>query len=529
MPDLYSAYIEGKQSALEYYARPPRSLFEQTPEAHPWDAQLTASMRTLQAALGLDRSFEGNEAVVITGQQAGLFTGPLYTIYKAITAIRLAEEIEERSGKACVPIFWIGSDDHDFEEVRTVHYLDRRHQHRSLTYTPEYAPSGPLSGAINVSGFPMHHVPLTEPLHGLVDALRDQCPGSEFADEIAAFLHESLASCVSLADWCALLIARLFRDTRLLVFMPHLMAPRLAAAPVIQKAIEAPLEASRLVNAAGARLQEAGFTPLIEKGAEECAFFLKMGSRRRKVVYAQGRFFLPEERMHCTQEDLLALVEAAPEQFSPNVALRCITQQALFPVAAYVAGPGEVAYWAQLRDLFDFFEQPMPVVYPRARALLRTRKLNQLSESFGFAARDYERPRAELIEAALRRQASHPALPLLRAYQERMAHTAAEFVDAVAGLGLDNTMPQEKTHKLQEHIAREFAAFEQALLREDTAQREAIIRRVDRLLTACAPEKKPQERVYSIFSFLFEHGWDLVPKLTAALDIDRFQLNEVEL
>ncbi|MCH7909272.1 MAG: bacillithiol biosynthesis BshC, partial [Candidatus Hydrogenedentes bacterium] len=109
MRDLASEYIQGAADVLDFYAAPPRSLLEQTPSPTAWDPALVSALRAYQETLGATASFDGTEAVIVTGQQPGLFTGPLYAIYKAATAIRLAEQLAREQGVPCLPIYWRGS------------------------------------------------------------------------------------------------------------------------------------------------------------------------------------------------------------------------------------------------------------------------------------------------------------------------------------------------------------------------------------------------------------------------------------
>ncbi|MBN2308569.1 MAG: bacillithiol biosynthesis cysteine-adding enzyme BshC, partial [Candidatus Hydrogenedentes bacterium] len=350
MRNLLDEYTRRAEDLTACFAKPLASLFESPPEARPWDAALVSALRAEQERLGSDAAFAGDEAVVVTGQQPGLFTGPLYTVYKAVTAVRLARAVQSRTGAPCVPVFWIGGEDHDFEEVRTAHFLTKSGKPLSLTCTP----------STPVEGLPIYRVPVEPSLHDTVERAAAECPGSEFRGEIASFLHDSLDAAESLADWTARLIARLFKGTGLIVFSPQLPAAREAAAPVLAREIAEPLAATRLLTEAGTRLEALGFPVQVAKAAHECCFFVEADGRRRKVVFDDGRYLLPEDGAAYTPAELLELLENAPARFSPNVALRCVVQQRLFPTAAYVAGPGELAYWAQLRPLFEHFAPALP-------------------------------------------------------------------------------------------------------------------------------------------------------------------------
>ncbi len=518
MPSLADAYIAEDPALRDFFAKPFRTLFDAPPEIHPWDPAVLEAVQRLNGSLECP-PLAGNEAIIITGQQPGLFTGPLYTVYKAVSVVLLARAVTQRTGVPCAPMFWIGADDHDFEEVCTAHILTRNHESLALHYEPDQL----------VDGLPLFRVPLSPGLHALIEDAANQAPGSEHRGEVAAFLHASLDASSTLAEWFARIMARLFRDTPLRFFAPYLPDAQAAAARVIEREIREPLITTRLVNDAGQRLEALGYAAQVVKGDTDCAFFLEHEGRRRKVVFERGRFHLPEEHLFCSQEEMLSLLHASPERFSPNVALRCVVRQALLPVAAYVAGPGEIAYWAQTRGLFEHFGYPMPIVYPRTRAVVTATKLKKLLARFSFSLDDLALSEDLLVERALRQTARHPALD---AIERRRASVQAEMqalLEEMDALKLKSEAPLDMARNASEQIASVLERLERGMLRSDEAQTEAVRKQVRRLCTALAPGRKPQERHYSVLSFLFEQGWEFVPRLLRLLDPESFILQEVEL
>jgi len=296
MPGLWDRYIAEEPALMAFYAYSPRAL-PVSAAARPWDPGLVDTLRAYQCDLGLARSFTGNEPVVITGQQPGIFTGPLYTIYKAVTAVLLAARIQRLSGAPCIPLFWIGADDHDFEELRVAHFLTKNHETLTLRYAPENEPG---EAAVNVAGFPMYRVPITPSLHQLVDEAAAQTPGAEYREDVAAFLHHTLDQSRTLDEWFARLMAALFQDTQLMFFAPHLAAARLAAVPVFEREIREPLASTRLLNETAERLRKSGYPAQVVKNETECNFFIEMGGRRRKVLYEKERFRIRVRRMTCS-------------------------------------------------------------------------------------------------------------------------------------------------------------------------------------------------------------------------------------
>lgn len=519
MADFAAAYLAGSPTLRPFFAHAPGDFAAAAGALGPWNEDMRSAMLDEQARLGLARKIPAESLAIVTGQQPGLLTGPLYTVYKAITAIQLAERESAKLGRPVVPVFWVAADDHDFEEVREAHLLSQDHADCALRYEP---------GA-DIAGLPMHRVPLEGSLHGLVDVAAREAPGAEFREEVRAFLHESLDQSTSFSGWFARILARLFRDTPLLIFSTDLPASRVVAAPVFAREIQTPLASTRLLNDAGKQLAAHGFPPQVVKADDECAFFVEVAQRRRKVLYRDGHFVLPEESRQFTREEMLAWLRARPADFSANVALRPVVQQTLFPTLAYVGGPGELAYWAQFRGIFEHFGQPMPVVCARAGAVLTTIKLNKLLAKYGLGVADLAVPREELLLRALAASVKSPARDAFRAQRPALDAAIATFrAKMLAVKKLDKTLATQ-VETAAENLAGTLDRLEKSLLRADESQTETVRKQVERVTTALMPERKPQERHYSVFSFLFEHGWELIPRLSAALDAGVHTMQEIEL
>lgn len=516
MRDVLSDYRAGAADLLDCFAGPPESLWSAPKNLGSWAPGVAEDIRRYNADRGHTPAFVGTEAVIVTGQQPGLFTGPLYTIYKAITAIKAARLHTERSGVSTIPMFWIGADDHDFEEACSAHYLSRRHTLETLTYAP----------AADISGRCMFRVPVEPALHAMAETIAADANGSEDAPAVLQMLHDTLNEAQSLSDWYARLLACLFRDTPLVFFTPELPAARRAAAELIRREIDEPLVTTRLVNEGGQRLAKLGFDPQLVKAADECSFFLEVDGRRRKVTWANNTFHLPETDTKFSAADLRAMLDAEPDRFTANVALRCIVQQRLFPARAYVAGPGELAYWAQLKPAFARHELPMPLVYPRAQCLLSTIKLNKIRTKLGLSLAELAQSEEDAVTLAMKRAGAHPMLDRVQEAQK----TVRTELDALAkALEATAATAAQMLPALQAELDRGFARIDRALLMADESKHTTVRQQVQRLANSLAPQRKPQERVLSIFSFLFEHGPALIGRLLNDIDPEAKQMQEIEL
>ena len=523
MSTLCEDYIAGKPEVRELFGAVPELLAAHTPIGRPWDGALTEALKALQPKLGIQREFRGDEAVIVTGQQPGLFLGPMYTLYKAVTAVTLARRMRERHGIACVPVFWVASEDHDFDEVRWFAYNTSEGQLVREYYTPHNAHGEPA----DIAGLPMHKVPISGELFRFIDRLVEQGLGSDQTAEVAALLRNTLGEAASVSNWFARLMAALFKDTDLIIFAPHMRTARVAAAPIMRREIEEPLASTALLIKSARRLEALGYAPPILKTANACNFFLSVNGRRRKVVFVRGRFMLPEEDgQTVAPEDMVALLEAAPERFSPNVALRPVVQQALFPVAAYVAGPGEIAYWAQLKPVFDQHGITMPVVWPRSRAVMVTPKERRRLASLGLNVNDLALPEEMLLNRAL--ESATPA-PLSNSLERHHAAVDAELTALVTELGTTGgSNVVALAEEMRRQAARGFERIGSNLIRSDARRVEETRKRLAVLRNRLAPLGKPQERVLSPFNYLLSQGLGFVNRLVNELDPEDWRIREIE-
>jgi bacillithiol synthase len=516
MRDIFDAYIAGDPDILPLFPAAHSTLWTRAPAATAWDTELVGQIRDYQAALGHRARLRGDEAAIVTGQQAGLLTGPLYTIYKAATAILAAQALEAKFDVPCVPVFWLHGDDHDFHEARSATIVTKRHDLLTLRYHP----------SADVSGLPMDRVPLEPSLHRLIDEAAHNVNGSELRGPVAAFLHESLEHASSFADWTARILARLFAGTPLIVFSPALPAARRIAAGVIARELEQPDETARLAQARADTLEQHDFAAQVSKRPEECSFFVLSEGKRRKVEYRNGKFVLPEENRTLAAGDMAEALARRPESFSPNVLLRGVVQQRLFPAAAYVAGPGEVAYWAQLQPVFARHGLAMPIVYPRARVALTTPKLRTLTQDLRLTLDDLMGNPDDLLNRTLRQVAQSPEMAYIkerRAHLESRADTFADELGALSPVGGSMAQGMAKA------ISRKLDHIERVVARRDRERRDTVTKQLHRLRDSLAPGGKPQERVLNVFSFLFNYGWELVPRLLQDIDVQSMDIQEIEL
>lgn len=521
--ELFADYCSEFQNVGQFFRYNPRNLKnalgelratrqarfdgDQLQEIKLYNEKTGCGEKTLE---NIDRLGEDGTAAVVTGQQAGIFTGPLYTIYKALTAIKLAHHITDRFGVIAVPIFWNASEDHDFQEVRHVEFVSRDDRVLSLVYEPK----------ADIDAKSIFDVPLEPSLEFLIGLMEGDTNESEFKHSIIDLLRNSLGRCYSLADWFSCLMQALFNSYGLVMIDPHLPPWRRLASPIIEREIENPLQSSHLINETGQQLRELGYRQQIMRKEDDVNFFFYAQGRRNKVRFQGAKFLVNRVGLEYDKTEMMDMLAKEPERFSPGAALRPLVQDHVLPTVAYIAGPGEVSYFAQMRDTYSFFDLVMPVIYPRRRAMLIEAGIAKILDRYGLDVEDVRKSRKDLIRLIVSRGNSHPIVRECDRKLGAMEEVLDEFRREVA-----ETEPTlaEPIDKLKQKIGYEMDKIRQKLVLAQENELDIIEQHVDRLRTHLFPEGKEQERVLNIFPYLFTYGIQLIAMLEKAIDIMDFE------
>ena len=309
---------------------------------------------------------------VLTGQQTGLFGGPLFTLYKALTAVALAADLERALHRPVVPLFWMASEDHDVAEADHVQVLDRSGNLVQIRHTAWGEPPG---------GFMPANLRLGPAIQDTLARLWESLPATEFSGPLRDALAQAYAPERTLAEAFACWMTALLGETGLvLVDAADHGLKRLAAGIFRREVEEAPGTSAAILEVSRA-LRAQGYPTQIEARPDGVNCFL-LAEGRRPLVRDPAGFRLRDTGAVIAPAALLRMVQESPEQFSPNVALRPVVQDTLFPTLAYVAGPGELTYFAQLRPVYAAFGVPMPAIVPRASLSLLDPRVVQLLDRF---------------------------------------------------------------------------------------------------------------------------------------------------
>ncbi|HEX6835108.1 MAG TPA: bacillithiol biosynthesis cysteine-adding enzyme BshC, partial [Polyangia bacterium] len=422
-------------------------------------------------------------AAVLTGQQVGLFLGPLYTIYKAATAVALAETLAIETGTPCVPIFWMATEDHDFAEI------DHCNLARGADTPLRLRVSGEGRGDARE---PVAETRLGSDVSAAVDAVRDALAGRPAGGEIAELLATHYRPDARFGDAFAGLLATLFADEGLLVFHPRTPGVAALAAPVYQRALLQAGEIATRLHARDAALAEAGFDSQVHVRPDASLVFALDDRGARQLVRVDDA---PARA---------ADVAGHPLAFSASALLRPIVQDALFPTAAYVGGPAEVSYFGQSSALHDLFELPVPLLCPRARFRLVDARTRERLDKLGVAPAALEQPMEALLAAVGTLRAAPVAPAELRAaILDAPLAALAELPGriAVADRQLGRAFVRTRA-TLERAVDRLTARYARTLALRD----EECAGALQRTRAVLFPDGAPQERVFAFPSFAADAG-----------------------
>ena len=445
-----------------------------------------------------------NAVAIVTGQQAGLFGGPLFTLLKAITALKLARQVRETHGVPAVAIFWIEAEDHDWAEVRSCGVLDRELAQRVVQL-------GELTGA---NQGPVARVCLDETIETTLTDLAAMVPETEFTPWLLERLRSAYAPGVGMADAFGRWLDAVLGPHGLIVYDAADPAAKPLVADLFARELEQAGRTARLATEAGTRLQAAGYHAQVMPADGSVALF-RLDNGRHPIQRDSGGFRAGEDTF--PSADLVAQVRTHPEAFSPNVLLRPLVQDTLFPTACYVAGPNELAYLAQLRGVYDAFGIPMPLMYERATATLvdsnAMRFLTRHDVALESLQAQDEAALNNLLQAQLPASVDAAVQDAARSIDERIALVAQEVIQIDATL---EGAARSTLSRMQDDLKKLHAKIIQAAKRKD----ETLKRQFRHAQAQAFPGGHPQEREIGFVYFLDKYGPALIDRLADDLPIE---------
>jgi bacillithiol biosynthesis cysteine-adding enzyme BshC len=441
---------------------------------------------------------------VVTGQQAGSFGGPLFTLLKAITAIQLAQRTAAEHKVAAVALFWVDAEDHDWEEVRTSTVLDGNLRPRDIEF-----PAFEGAGRLPIAGLKMD-----DRVSAAIDELQAALAPSDFTSWVVDSARAAWRPGTGMADAFATWLETLLGPHGLVVFESSDPAAKPFVADLFARELQFPGRTSALAAEAGQQLAARGHQPQVVPQPDSVALFRMDGGRtpvRRRgdeLVIGDAAF---------APAALAAEAVEHPERFSPNVLLRPVVQDALFPTICYVAGPSELAYLGQLKGVYEHFGVPMPLMYPRASATLVDSATRRFLAKYDLHIEDLRQQDEAALNRLLESQLPAQVEEALGEADAALRRTLARVIEVVPAVDPTLAGAAKTTLGKIEHDLRSLhGKVIQAAKKKDETLRRQFVRAQSQVF----PTGHPQERTLSVVFFLNRYGPALVDRLLEELPLE---------
>lgn len=450
---------------------------------------------------------DADSVAVVSGQQAGLFTGPLYTIYKALSAVKLAGCLNQRKTKA-VPVFWIASEDHDFAEVAKAEFIARDCQLNSVA----------VAETLHEDGQPVGRVTLDQSIDAVLDQAWELLPNSEFAAEIKALLKQAYQPGRGYAESFATMMTSLLGKYGLVFLDPLDPALKELAAPLYAEAVRKAPEIATAIEARSRELEEVGYHAQVLASVNAFPLFLHSdeGARGAVVRDADGKYHSKATNKSYSIDELAALAASNPERFSPNVTLRSVVQDYLLPTIAYYGGAAEIAYFAQTAEAYRVLERPATPILPRSSLTVIERHIGRILERYELALTDLFEGQEAVVKRVVE---EHLSTATASRFSETEANINAQLDQLRRELeSVDSTLANA-LETGRKKINYQLDGLRTRFVRAELTRDEAAHRQLQRTFDQLYPNKDLQERHINVTSLLARHGTYVIEWIYNAVNI----------
>lgn len=451
-----------------------------------------------------------NTIAVVTGQQLGILGGPLYTIAKILTAIRLANQLSEKfDDYKFVPIFWLEGDDHDFNEVRSINILDKENQLLNIGYKEEISDDDSKQSIGNL----IFDDSINDFFRKLEESLRD----TEFKNELLIKLKECYCAGKSFKQSFKDLLLWLFDEYGLVIFDPQDKKVKEILKPIFKKEInDFAVHTQKLIQVS-AKLEEIYHAQVKVKPVN---LFYHNDDGRYSVEPVDEIFKLRRKRKQFTKNEILEEIETAASRFSPNVLLRPICQDYIFPTGFYIAGPSEISYFAQVTPLYEFYNVVTPVIFPRASFTILEKNISSTLDKYDLTINDIFLGFDQLKERVIKNLSENNI--------EKVFTDSGNEIELIFDKIKENLFVIDKTlidvsDKTKEKILNSLHELRLKSVKAQESKYETTIRQLTRVSNLLYPNESLQERELNFSYFYNKYGMELLNKL-----FDEIALNEFE-
>lgn len=463
-----------------------------------------------------------NTFAVVTGQQVGLYTGNLYTIYKTITAIKLSFQLRSKY-KECnfVPIFWLESEDHDLDESDHIHIINKSNDLLRVGFEPEII-EGDEEEQRKKNAKPVGGIKFDGAINGLNELLKDSLIETEFKEKIieriTTFYKEGndyKTSFAQMLNW-------IFREYGLVFIDPSDVEVKKLLTPIFEKELNTSPKLCEQIISISADIEKDYDLQVKPKVIN--LFYIHNGNRLLIEPRENDRFALRNSKKRFEREEMMNNLFSNPENFSPNVVLRPICQDYLLPTIAYVAGPAEVSYYAQLKPAYRHYELTMPVIYPRVSVTIIENKVKKFLNNFDLKFEDVFQHKVMINKV------------VTKLSEVKVDDEIAKFYDDFNSIFYNLKNMAGKIDKtlinivdgIKEKLGKNLEIFKSKLINAQANKSEVTTNQIEKVTNNIFPNRNLQERVVNISYFMNKYDEEFLIKLFNELDINNFNHQIIE-
>ncbi len=457
-----------------------------------------------------------NTYAIVTGQQLGIFGGPLYTIYKIITAIELAHLFNDKyDSYHFVPVFWMEGDDHDFDEVRSFNLLDENNEIVKISYDDGITEEINRGSVGNIS----FNGNINSVLAELAKILRD----NEFKPKIMDMLSEYFKEGTTFKESFKKLIFELFDEYGLIIFDPSDAKIKNLLKPIFIKEIEEQKEHSTELVKISAELEEFYHAQVKVRPIN---LFMSEDDGRYLIEPVENEFRLRGKRKRLSKEAIFEMIDNTPEKFSPNVLLRPVCQDYIFKTACYIGGPSEISYFAQVIPLYKYFGVDVPIIYPRSSVTIVEKNIQKILEKFNLTYSDFMNENSSITETVINNLAE---VDLTESFN-KASYEINLIIDELREklYSIENNL-LDVTNKTRDKVQQGLEFLRE---KADDAQKrkyDTTLRQIKKVSNVLFPHNNLQERELNFIYFTSKYGKDFLKQIINEIAIDRFEHQIIEL
>lgn len=496
----YAPFGEGRKRLIDLYKR----SYQRdglTEVLHSINAAWGAPESTMQ---NIGRIKKADSVVVVGGQQAGLLTGPLYTVNKVISIIHHAREQERELGVPVIPVFWIAGEDHDFEEINHV-FLPETGRMRKYPLSYKNITKSP------VSALELDKRALTEWVDALFGGMRE----TEYTKELYDGIREHVRLSENYSEFFARTIFQLFEEEGLVLIDSSHHLVRQLEKDYFKELIRYQPEIAKGVVQSLQSLDQSGYSVALDaENTDGHLFYHLHGDRILLRRNESGEWTGKQNEITLTNDEMLAIAERHPQLLSNNVVSRPLMQEMLLPTLGFIAGPGEIAYWAALKPAFHALGLRMPPVLPRMSFTLIDERIAKLLHRYGIVTEEaVNYGVAEIKDAWLREKSDPQVEELAESIKESIKVAHEPLRELAAGIRSDI---RELGMKNLQHLYRDIDFMRDRILRVLKEMYHKELQEFDTIHTFLQPDGGLQERKFTPIYWMNEYGRSFVKELLHA-------------